>query len=65
MSSPEQDNQEPEDRCDELLKRLGDVPLSDLTPQERRDLREATEGMFRPSEKEAANDADDDVLPLD
>jgi hypothetical protein len=40
------------ERCEELLKRLGDVPLDQLTPEERRELREATNGMFRPSGEE-------------
>jgi hypothetical protein len=40
------------DRCAELLKRLGNVPLEQLTPEERQELREATDGMFRPSDKE-------------
>jgi hypothetical protein len=40
------------DRCQELIERLGDVPLAQLTPEERRELREATRGMFRPSGEE-------------
>jgi hypothetical protein len=40
------------ERCEELLERIGDVPLDQLTPEERRELREATDGMFRPSGEE-------------
>jgi len=40
------------DHCEELLQRIGDVPLDQLTPEERRELREATRGMFRPSGEE-------------
>lgn len=54
----DRDESEPTDRCDELLRRLGDLPLSELTPEERKELREATEGMFRPSEREPAEDSD-------
>lgn len=59
MSEGKQDDGEPTDRCDELLRRLGDLPLSELTPEERKELLEATEGMFRPSESEPTEDSDE------
>ncbi len=40
------------DRCEKLLKRLGHVPLEQLTPEEQQELREATDGTFRPSQRE-------------
>lgn len=56
MSDSGSNEQQRRARLQELEEKLGHLPLSELSTQELKELRDATEGMFRPSNLDANDD---------
>lgn len=56
MSESEQSESEAIDQLEDLRRRLGDIPIHELTPEQQEQLLKATQGMFRPAKTKSAAD---------